>query len=410
MSDEDEETLEAIALDSMPVEVKEAAVPVQLNQLQPWHRPRKQMVRKNQWLRLADRLINNLLGTPGLRGVAGKWPELRYLTLPGIDFFDVRLLAENCYRNECQLTSTGFLAANEESPIRARAEVRQAALVASGHITQESATLWRNFEEISSTAGQAYKEICQRGPFQIVNVDACGSIALPSHDHANRMIDALHRLIEFQIDKLSSHWLLFITTDVRPENLSDNTLSAITEAIRVNAANNVEFSARTQDYFGKYIEDGPNDIDTIIETTSQKEGRPFVDIFSTGLGKWILHLAKEKNWDMKMHHSYCYSTRREHRDGPTMPCLAFEFIPPPPGLQDHFAASRAEPAPGGVNVDTSVRVIEMIAGMVDLDELMNEDAELRQQLLTSTRNLMDEANYSQATMDSLADFDNSPMP
>src|ERR1700692_2937084 len=113
MTDTADENDEAIANDVLPSEVVEPAVPIPLSSLQPWHRPRKQFIRETQWVRYSRRLIERLKGTPALRTEVGERPEVRCLTLPGIDYLDVRLLADMCRDLGCILTSSGFLAAAE---------------------------------------------------------------------------------------------------------------------------------------------------------------------------------------------------------------------------------------------------------------------------------------------------------
>ena len=64
-----------IADDVLPEQIDEPAVPVELNELFPWHRPRKQLVREQQWLRFSKQLIEREKGGHGLRnplaGISG---------------------------------------------------------------------------------------------------------------------------------------------------------------------------------------------------------------------------------------------------------------------------------------------------------------------------------------------------
>lgn len=83
-----------IADDVLPEEVEDLAVPVALDALQPWHKPRKQFVRERQWIALARRVIEYEREQGRLVPIDG--PEIQYLTLPGIDYLDVRQLADAC--------------------------------------------------------------------------------------------------------------------------------------------------------------------------------------------------------------------------------------------------------------------------------------------------------------------------
>src|SRR4051812_13554844 len=57
-------------------------------EFEPWHHPVKQIVRDEQWAKLVAKLFDED-GVP---------PDgiLRYLTLPGNDLLDVRVVAEAC--------------------------------------------------------------------------------------------------------------------------------------------------------------------------------------------------------------------------------------------------------------------------------------------------------------------------
>ena len=74
-------------------------IPISEKKFRGWHKPRKQLVRRDQWLAEVKALIPILRLDGNL---------LRYLTLPGPDMFDVRLLAEFCNQNGLRLRPLGF--------------------------------------------------------------------------------------------------------------------------------------------------------------------------------------------------------------------------------------------------------------------------------------------------------------
>ena len=214
--------------DVLPPVVEESPVPLVLDELPPWHRPRKQLVREEQWMRLARRLICKSWGTPGLSVQGGQSkPEVRYLTLPGTDYIDVRQLADLCRELKCCLTSTGFQAQQPGNRHVARAQFREKSLIDAGYITEQSYTFERRFEDVTHLDSAAYRDLRRRGPFHIVNVDACGSIARPKASHANRLVDALYRVVELQIELMSGPWLLFVTADARPQAIARDTLDRL---------------------------------------------------------------------------------------------------------------------------------------------------------------------------------------
>ena len=385
------ESDQQIADDVLPARADDLAIPIELNQLMPWHRPRKQFIRERQWIHFSRQLINEQQNTPGLPIPSQGAPEVRYLTLPGTDYLDVRLLGELCRTLGCCLTSTGFLAGGENNPHVARAKIREEALIKAGYITDNSYTFRRRFEDVTPAQGQAYREIQRKGPFHIINIDACGSIAAPAADHATRLIDAIYRIIEFQFANKTGRWLLFVTANVSHESIAAETLCRLCEAVYENAAENENFRNSVLSLFG---ENG-TDITDVVSEISGRTGEEFIKLFSLGFAKWLLHLAHAKKWNIHTHRTYCYSTSYQGDGAPTMVvCLAFEFLPPPPGLPDRFQVSRAEPIAARQGRDTSLRVVTKISEMANLDDMMEACAELRERMVARTKQLLEEAGYS----------------
>ena len=381
----------------LPEQIDDLAVPVRLNVLLPWHKPRKQLVREEQWLYFSRRLIERERGEHGLPNPPGGNPEVRYLTLPGIDYLDVRQLADVCRDLGCRLTSTGFQSGDESNPKVARAQVREQSLIAAGHITAHSHTFAGRLEEITHTNSQSYRDLKRRGPFHIVNIDACGSIAAPGADHAHRLIDAVYKTVEIQLETMTGGWLLFVTADARPDSVAGETLDRLCDAIFGNAQANENFRDRAV----PLLDPEELDIRVAARRASERAGDAFVRLFSLGLAKWLLSLARVRNWDMKTHHPFCYSTMPRDDETPSMACLAFEFLPPPPGLLDRFGVARAQPALGGEREDTSVRAVEKIRGMANADFRMRRDEPLRTRMSDNLRRLLEEAGYEAEVLDGI---------
>ena len=386
-----------IADDVLPLEIEELAVPVGLDRLYPWHRPRKQLVREEQWLRFSRHLIHEERGGPALREVANARPEVHYLTLPGIDYLDVRQLGELCGELGCRLTSTGFQAGGESNAHVARAQLREKSLIDAGHITGGSHTFPRRFQDIVETEGQAYHELRSRGPFHIVNVDACGSIAPPAAEHSDRLIEAVYRIVELQLQTMPGRWLLFISADVRPDSIHGDTLNRLCNAIYANADDNEEF----RNVALPLLDAAEADIRAAADRACEAPGIRFLRLFSLGLAKWFLHLARGREWNLWTQYPYCYSTMPEGDDTPSMACLAFEFLPPPGGLEDRFGVVRVEPAGGDARGDAAMRAASEIGSMENADTRMREEEGLRSLMARELRRLLEEAGYDAEVLEGI---------
>ena len=386
-----------IADDVLPAEIDELAVPVELNELFPWHKPRKQLVREEQWIYYSRRLIERQKGRPGLPESPDGHAEVRYLTLPGIDYLDVRQLADLCREHSCSLTSTGFQAGGERNSYVARAQLREKSLIDGGHITALSHTFPRRFEDIVPTTSQAYRDLRARGPFHIVNIDACGSIAAPRANHTTRLIDAVYRVVELQLEIMTGRWLLFVSADARPNSIAEETLTGFCDAIFANAASNEDFQILAT----PLLDPNEADIRAAAMAAAAAPGTAFLQLFSLGLAKWLLHLAHPKQWDIRTHHPYCYSTMPGEDETPSMACLAFEFIPPPPGIQDRFRVARANPAPNPEYEDTSIRAVNKIRDIANADSRIRADEPLRTRMTQSLRTWLEEAGYDRNVLQAL---------
>ena len=399
MTDPSDEMDRQIADEVLPALIDDLARPAPLDKLLPWHRPRKQLVREEQWLRYSRDLLRNQRGKPGLSSPDGSSPDVRYLTLPGIDYLDVQQLAALCRCLDCSLTSVGFQSGDEGSPQIARAQVREKSLIDAGHITRQSHTFPRRFEDIIHRESQAFRDLRRQGPFHIVNIDACGSIARPAAGHASRLVDALYRVAELQFELKAGRWLLLVTTDARPDSVAETTLARLCDAIFSNAETNEDFRILAT----PLLDPAAADIRAAAELAAKKTGASFLRLFSLGLAKWLLDLAHSKNWDMKTHHPYCYSTMRGPDITPSMACLAFEFLPPSPRLADRFEVVHAVPAPEPEREDTSVRAAEQVRRMTNADIKIEEDEPLRLRMTENLRRSLQEAGYPTAVLEQLGD-------
>ena len=376
-----------IAKDVLPVPTEEPAVPVELNKLKPWHLPRKQFIRERQWLYFAKRLIKNEKGSPGLPDQGE--PEVRYLTLPGIDYLDARIIGHACNEFQCKLTTTGFLVDND--PNIARAKMREQALIDSGYISDKSFTQPSLFQDLADKNSQAYRDIYQKGPFHIVNVDACGSIAPPAAQ-TRRLIEAIHQLVTFQLAYKPGRWLFFLTTDARPDSVAGETVTSLWSTVKRNAKSDEEFRRKVLSLFGLPKDAAISDLHQLFSNP----GEQFLRLFSLGFGKWLLHLAKGYSYRMQAHSAYCYSTTVEGDETPTMACLAFEFIGKEPNQPDPFGVAR--PDPQRVHAidqgpSDSVRVAKKMGEMANLDLRMEADDHLRIEMTEATKSLLEEAGY-----------------
>ncbi len=151
---------------------------------QPWHRPRKQFVRRFQWLEQISRL----------GGAAGS--PIRYLGLPGTDLFDLRFIhREICEPAQRQMTFLGFnraLKAGDPDLNTSLDEVRRLP-----YVDSRSELLGEDFRLLANTTSIAWKRAVDLGPFDVINLDLCDSVAT-DRPAAGSIYDAMQRLMGFR--------------------------------------------------------------------------------------------------------------------------------------------------------------------------------------------------------------------
>jgi hypothetical protein len=179
----------------------------------PWHRPRKQYVRRQQWATSLSRLIAD----------AGLTGEVSYLGLPGDEFLDVRYLASGPIATAgLKLKFLGFNDSDEavaeaaESTEDASADIpRLSALEETRNhmsIVGDSDVQPDDFRRLAKVGSPAYLAVDKLGPFDIVNLDLTQSIFAKSY-HGDTYTSAIRQLLGIQT-RASHDWLLWVTTRV----------------------------------------------------------------------------------------------------------------------------------------------------------------------------------------------------
>lgn len=179
---------------------------------QPWHRPRKQYVRRDQWCREISRLARDL-------GLANG--ELRYLTLPGNDLLDIRHIAETiCSPQQVKLRYLGFnSAATPTSKDQPELNAAQFSINRLSCIQPESEVFPGDFRLVGDSRSVSWQRVRREGPFHAINIDLCGGFAGREKGRgAPNYFTALQALLQNQTSS-DEDFLLFITTRMDDDNV-----------------------------------------------------------------------------------------------------------------------------------------------------------------------------------------------
>ncbi|TPK88891.1 MULTISPECIES: hypothetical protein [unclassified Mesorhizobium] len=349
----------------------------------PWHRPRKQWVRRYQW---HDSLLRMLRET--------HFPDdartVRYLSLPGEDLLDVRVLREACEQAGLDLRFTGLNSVRRGSADDVQLNIAESEVRGLARIHSGSTILRERFESIANQKSLAYAEVHGGGPFHAVNIDLCDHIALRAAGPGRTtVIDALAEVIQLQLTNAIHPWLLFVTTRVVPDRIDAQNLAALIEAILDNVEASDEFARRT----GELLRAEGDRLRAVLADPGTLDPRSFMHLFALGFGKWLLRFvgAAHPERTLQMLPGCFYAVVPDH---PDMLSLGFrcDVVQAP-------ARDRYRLVGGGTDiavaneVDHGLRLLEATGELFDLDEMLRRETQLFESLTVESADLLRSAHY-----------------
>lgn len=350
---------------------------------EPWHRPRKQWVRRYQW---HDSLIGMLREThfPADARI------LRYLSLPGDDLLDVRVLREACEAAAVDLRFTGLNAVPAGSPRDIRMNIAESEVRGLAGIHQGSAILRERFETVANRESIAFAEVRDGGPFHAVNIDLCDHLALrPQGRGRHTAVDALAEVIQLQLRNAMHPWLLFITTRVAPDRIDADNIAALMQAVTDNVDANAGFEGRT----AALLRTEAQGLRTLLADPARLEPEEFTRLFALGFGKWLLRFVgaahPERRLTMLPSCFYAVVPGR-----PDMLSLGFRCDVRTAPARDRYelVADRGRDA-AAAEVDQALALLDVTERLMDLDAELAGDEQLMEAVTLESADLLRSAHY-----------------
>ncbi len=378
----------------------------------PWHRPRKQFIRKRQWSwEIGEQILRR--ASPELES------PIRVCGFPSSDYLDLLSMRELCEEWGRKVKYLGFDAsaatrAGEESEDRGEAvdlysSLQKQRMIASSSFVHPGSLLFPDrFELLRHSTSQARRILERFGNFDVVNLDICGCIISPNRDRATEVLEALSELLRWQSTQRMAPWLLFVTTHSSPRSVNREGCRVLIDAIRENAAESGDFRAG-------FTERAGIDPEVFCRMfTSAGVDLPkadvFIRLFATAFGKWLarkLRLPSPPAF-VSMLPSFCFrhvdeANPREHEDKyePELLSLAYLIEPAP------------DPGPPGISVEPSprsdlserysaqaIKLLERSFALRDLDALLSSDDLVREEMADETRELLIGCGFEEASVDS----------
>ena len=347
----------------------------------PWHKPRKQWMRYNQW----NKEIESLIARLNLDDRA-----FRYLSLPGDDLLDFRVVAELCKtKGVKKVRLVGFNTLTDSPKSSQRLAFAMHEVYSLDVVAENSDVHPDDFNAISDTQSVAYKFAKEKGPYDIVNLDLCDSFS--GTEEKNSYYKAALNLFNLQVRARAEPWVFLLTTrgDRSKVNIAD--LQKFWSLIAANAQKSLGFREGLETH---YVGIPPETIRDPVAHATKLPGCRFEKLFGLCIGKWLLSLITASGrWTLRLCDSYWYRTQSSSH--PNMLSLAFLFEPFQVDLTDPVGLANVDPPPRQPynQVAQAISLLEMGNRLVDLDLYLRDDHAAFEESIAKSEALLSKAGY-----------------
>ena len=341
----------------------------------PWHKPRKQFVRREQLARLVRRLYSQ----------RPQEEPLRYLGLPGTDLIDLRYLYEQVCRDASRpLTFLGFnTEIDPQSSARIELDVSLHEVRRLPRVNEQSDVLHDDFRSIGNPASLAWKQAESLGPFDVVNIDLCGGVASDEPSNSQSIYAAMARLIALQ-SKNARPWLLLVATRIGHGMFDPEAEAELVARFRENVCSCdgfVEDCAR-------HLHLDANTIDA-----SSCSDAEYLNLMMIAMSKWLAKLVQASAPSRVE-----LASAQGYRVGRDAACedlvsLAMRFEP----VIEPSPNPLSPTAPPAIDeCEIAKAMLRRVASKKDIDALLAEDSGLEESLTVEMEHLLTRARYDAA--------------
>ncbi len=345
-------------------------------EFKPWHRPRKQFVRREQWAEQIGRLyVDRPAGDP-----------LRYLGLPGTDLIDLRYLHDEfCRPAGRPLVFLGLNSdARSDSPARSELDISLYEVSRLPHVVKEhSDVIPDDFRCLGDEASIAWTRARALGPFDVINLDLCDGLASDSPAIQQSIYDALAHVTALQGHSLTP-WLLLVTTRIGSNMFDSDAEAAILQRFHDNVCTCDGFVEECQLHLGL-------DAATIESSTCSEED--YLKLMIAALGKWLAQLIQaSRSSQVVLASTLGY---RVVKGAPCEDLVSIALRCEPIFPRPENALSPTPPQPFD-ECKTAKRIVRRTARRKDVDSILEADSNAHEDLVVEMEGLLTAARYDVA--------------
>lgn len=342
-------------------------------EFKPWHRPRKQFVRREQWAEQVSRLYaDRPAGDP-----------LRYLGLPGTDLIDLRYLHDQvCRPADRPLIFLGLNSeARPDSPARRELDISLYEVNRLPNVLQEHCeVIHDDFRRLSDESSIAWKRARTLGPFDVVNIDLCDGLASDSPAVQQSIYDAIGQVTALQGHSLTP-WLLLITTRIGPNMFHADAEAAILQRFQDNVSTCDGFVEECQQHLG---------LDATVVDAATCSGEDYLKLMIVALGKWLAKLVQaSRSSQVVLVSTLGY---RVVKSAPCEDLVSIALRCEPIFQRPENALAPTPPQPFD-ECRTAKRIVKRAASRKDVDSILEADSDAYEGLVAEMEELLTAARY-----------------
>lgn len=353
-------------------EIEYQPTPAAPKTFKPWHRPRKQYVRREQLLALLRDLYQQ------------RRPEepLRYLGLPGTDLLDLRYLYQSLCRDEGRpLRFLGFSReAQPGSPAHVELSVSLDEVRRLPNVDPLSDVIHDDFRRIGNDASIAWSRARSLGPFDVVNIDLCDGLASDPPQVDGAIYKALAQLVALQANN-PEPWLLLVSTRIGRGMFDADAEERLLALFRENVTNCDGFVEACRQHL---------DLDAATVDPKQCSETELLNLMVVAIGKWLAALMQAQRAsrvNLASAHAYRIEPDARCED---LVSLALRFEPVIAASPNALAPA---PPPPLDECAIAIHILSRSAKRRDVDHILRVDSRLREELVRETKQLLIAARY-----------------
>jgi hypothetical protein len=349
----------------------------------PWHRPRKQFIREAQWCAEISSLVER---------IDFDERSLRYIGLPGNELFDLRSIHDLvCKPNNLRMRFLGFNnASGVDDDEGFELDLSTVEVKELERVDGQSKVMSDDFRALGTKNSMAWNNAQKLGHFDVVNVDLCdGLFTSKPCVTSNSYYNAIKEIINLQ-EKRGDPWLLFLTTRVGFSDVHDETVEILRREVERNLVECESFARATKRHLNF------SNAQDAAELMKSEKG--FSEIFSIGIGKWLisLGLSSSPRWKVSLKSTYNYTVFPDARY-PDLISLVFEFSPISSPVQDKFGLvtkGKEQVAKVPTECALATDLVPFVANVLNVDEHLQTDNDLTEVYVEKSIALFEKARYS----------------